>query len=147
MNQQKWDRRFLDIAAQIASWSKDPSTQCGAVIVDNQRRIVSTGYNGFPAGVADRAEWLENRDIKYRVVIHAEKNALLYAQRDLHDCTLYVYPIPPCAQCAAAIIQAGIRRIVSRAPNYDQLSRWQADFDLARMLYNDVDAEFCILED
>jgi len=133
-----WDRRFLDLAAHVAGWSKDPSTQAGAVVVDDQRRIVSTGYNGVPAGVEDRPEWLADRSIKYRVVIHAEKNALLFAQRDLHGCTLYVHPMPPCAQCAAAIIQSGIRRVVTRSPTPEQRERWGGDWDLAEVMYRDV---------
>lgn len=133
-----WDRRFLELAAHVAGWSKDPSTKCGAVIVDDQRRIVSVAYNGFPAGVEDRPEWLTDRSIKYRVVIHAEKNAILFAQRDLRGCTIYVHPMPPCAQCAAAIIQSGIRRVVTRSPTPEQRERWGGDWDLAEAMYRDA---------
>ncbi len=131
----KWDRRFLDLAALVASWSKDQSTQVGAVIVDPARRVVSTGYNGLPARIEDDPAWLADRGIKLRVVLHAEDNAINFARRDLTGCTLYVWPMPPCAQCAARIIQAGITRVVTQRPDAQQLARWGADFDLAAEMY------------
>ena len=71
----KWDKRFLDLAKHISTWSKDPSTKVGSVIVYN-RRILSTGYNGFPAGVYDDPKVYANREEKNKIVIHAEENAL-----------------------------------------------------------------------
>lgn len=130
-----WDARFMDLAAQIAGWSKDPSTGCGCVIVDPQRRIVSTGYNGFPAGIADDLKLLHDRDIKLRLTLHAERNAILFAQRDLRGCAIYVWPMPPCAQCAAAIIQAGITRVISCEPTADQRERWGKDWGLAEWAF------------
>jgi len=114
----KWDKRFLSLAQHIANWSKDPSTQVGAVIAHpSNRRIVSTGFNGFPAGVEDTAERLETREVKYEMVVHAEQNALLFAGAAAEGCTLYVTPLPPCARCAVLIIQAGIQRVVCPAPD------------------------------
>lgn len=126
-----WDQRFLDLAAHIATWSKDPSTQCGSVIVDLDRRVVSTGYNGFPRGIEDNLKLLTDRDTKLRLTIHAEQNALLFANRPVGGCTLYVHPMPPCAQCAAKIIQAGIRRVVAPDGTAEQYDRWGRDWDLA----------------
>lgn len=126
-----WDQRFLDLAAHVAGWSKDPSTKCGAVIVDPERRVVSTGYNGFPRGIEDNLKLLANRDTKLRLTIHAEQNALLFANRPVEGCTLYVHPMPPCAQCAAKIIQAGIRRVVAPDGTAEQYDRWGKDWDLA----------------
>ncbi|NJK88105.1 MAG: CMP deaminase, partial [Myxococcales bacterium] len=77
----KWDLRFIELAKHVASWSKDPSTQCGCVIVDSSRRILSTGYNGFPAGVTDVYERLHDREVKYRLVAHSEVNAICTAAR------------------------------------------------------------------
>ena len=114
----KWDKRFLGLAQYIANWSKDPSTQVGAVIAHpTNRRVVSTGFNGFPAGVEDTAERLETREVKYEMVVHAEQNALLFAGTAAEGCTLYVTPLPPCARCAVLIIQAGIQRVVCPAPD------------------------------
>lgn len=108
----KWDKRFLELARHIASWSKDPSTQVGAVIVDNNRRIVSTGFNGFPRGVEDSSERLNNREIKYEMVLHAEDNAIISATEPLVGYTIYVWPLGPCSRCAIKLIQCGITRIV-----------------------------------
>lgn len=132
-----WDARFLDLATEIAGWSKDPSTGCGALIVDQQRRLVSSGYNGPPAGIEDD-ERTRDRLTKLRLTLHAEHNAILFAQRDLKGCTIYVYPMPPCAHCAAQIIQAGITRVVASAPSDDQLERWGEDFRLAREILTEA---------
>lgn len=80
----KWDHRFLELAELVGSWSKDPSTQVGAVIVDIDNRIVSTGFNGFPRGCLDHADTLGDRDRKLLRTIHAEDNALLFARRRRH---------------------------------------------------------------
>lgn len=133
-----WDRRFLAMAAHVATWSKDPSTQCGAIIADPSHRIISQGYNGFPAGVIDSKERLHDRDVKLRMTIHAEMNALLHARQSLSGCTIYVHPMPPCAQCAAAIIQSGIRRIVATSPTEAQRNRWGSDLELASAMYDEA---------
>lgn len=134
----KWDIRFLQLAKHIAGWSKDPSTKVGSVVVDEQRHIVSTGFNGFARGIDDSDERLNNRELKYKLVIHAEKNALIHAQRDLRGCTLYIWPMPPCSQCAAAIIQSGITRIVSVRPSPEQMERWGKDILLADEMYEEA---------
>ena len=90
----KWDERFMKLAEHVASWSKDPSTKVGAVIVDEQHRIVSLGSNGFPKGIADDTR-LDDRAKKYEIVVHAEINAILFANKPVGNCTLYVYPLPP----------------------------------------------------
>ncbi len=80
---EKWDKRFLELAKHVSLWSKDPSTKTGSVIVDQKRRVVSGGYNGLPIGVEDLDERLNNREIKYKMIVHCERNALLFANRDL----------------------------------------------------------------
>jgi dCMP deaminase len=109
----KWDRRFLGLAAHIATWSKDPSTKCGAVIVRPDRTIASMGYNGFPRGVEDDPLLLENREEKYKRVVHAEMNALLFLREATDGLTLYTWPLPPCCRCAACLGQTSVRRVVS----------------------------------
>ena len=111
-NQQKWDKRFLDLAKHVAEWSKDPSTKVGSVIVRPDRTIASVGYNGFPRGTDDSPELYENRAVKYERVVHAECNAILNAKEPLDGCSCYIWPLPSCANCAATIIQAGIFRVV-----------------------------------
>jgi dCMP deaminase len=109
----KWDKRFLDLAKLVSTWSKDPSTQVGAVIIDEENRVVSLGFNGLPQDIYDDEEIYNNREEKYRKIVHAEMNAIIFAQRDLKGCTLYTYPFLPCNKCAAMVIQTGISKVVS----------------------------------
>ncbi len=136
----KWDTRFLGLAAHISAWSKDPSSQVGAVITDGNR-IVSLGYNGFAAGVADTAERLSDRNCKLNLTIHAEENAMIFAKRDLTGCTVYVTH-PPCPRCASKLIQEEVRRIVSISPSEDYLSRWADDLELSKQMYTEAGVEF-----
>lgn len=108
----KWHRRFLELAQYVATWSKDPRTKVGAVIVDDQRRIVGHGYNGFPRGVDDAAERYDTPELKYEMVVHAETNAVLNAGRSVAGCTVYV-TFFPCPRCAAYLIQAGISQVIA----------------------------------
>ncbi|MCU7945349.1 MAG: dCMP deaminase family protein, partial [Candidatus Thiodiazotropha sp. (ex Cardiolucina cf. quadrata)] len=135
----KWDTRFLGLAAYISSWSKDPSSQVGAVITDGNR-IVSLGYNGFAAGVEDKQERLGDRDCKLNLTIHAEENAMIFAKRDLSDCTVYVTH-PPCPRCASKLIQEEVGRIVYIAPSEDFLSRWSDDLKLSSEMYREAGVE------
>jgi len=111
----KWDQRALDMAALVASWSKDPSTKVGAVIMRPDKTIASVGYNGLPQGVADDGR-LEDKTWKHAVVRHAEENALAFAREPLQGYMLAVTPLHPCSRCAGAIIQAGISRVVYTMP-------------------------------
>lgn len=118
-----WDKRFLWLAENVASWSKDPSTQVGAVIVRPDRTVVSLGFNGFPRGVSDAAELYDNREVKYVRVIHAELNAILSSSESLHGHTIYS-TLYPCSRCAGAIIQAGLARVVTwKVPVNDTTAR------------------------
>lgn len=114
--QKKWDKRFLRMASEYASWSKDPSTQVGCVIVDPKtRRILSGGYNGFPRGIADTPQRLNDREKKYKLIVHAEMNAIYNATSSgvsLEGATLYCAGLPTCSQCALGVIQVGIKRVV-----------------------------------
>lgn len=135
----EWDQRFLLQAQFISQWSKDPSTKAGSVIVDANKRVISQGFNGFPRGVTDTPERLNDRTKKYPMVMHAEQNAILFAKRDLEGCTIYVYPCPPCAsKCAGPIIQSGIVRVVAPVPSPDYLSRWAQEYELAAEMFNET---------
>lgn len=139
----KWDVRFLGLAQHIAGWSKDDSTKVGAVIVTPQQRIVSTGFNGPPRGVQD--DPAIDRETKLRRTIHAEKNAVLFAQRDLAGCSIYVTH-HPCGPCAAFIAQAGIARVVVQptAGGFD--ARWAADILEARRTFEQAEIQLLIPE-
>jgi len=110
----KWDERFVRIAEEVASWSKDPGTKVGAVLV-NDKRILATGYNGFPSGISDSLERYLDREVKLAYTVHAEVNVLLNAAKNgaqTAGSTLYT-TFHPCVNCAAAVIQGGITTVVS----------------------------------
>lgn len=119
----KWDKRFLEIAEHVSTWSRDPSTKCGSAITRG-KFIVSLGFNGFPAGTSDDPEIYADRPRKLRRVAHSELNAILSAKQDLTGCTIYVHPFTPCAQCSVAIIQSGITRVVTKTPSAELVERW-----------------------
>lgn len=99
----------------VSKWSKDPSTQVGAVIVSPDKQILSTGYNGFPQNIEDKPEWYADRELKYRLIIHAEMNAILNAAKNgvnIKDSWLFVTSLPVCSNCAKHVAQAGIAAVV-----------------------------------
>jgi dCMP deaminase len=130
----KWDEYFLMLAKMAASKSKDPSTQVGAVIARPDNSIVAMGYNGFPRGVADTPERLNDRTLKYSLVVHAEMNAILSARESLQGYTLYTVPFMPCDRCFVHIIQTGISRVVFIKATDEQNERWGEAFHKVRML-------------
>lgn len=134
-----WDHRFLTLAEHVGRWSKDPSTKVGAVIVRPDRTIASLGYNGFPRGVKDV---YQDREDKLLRTVHAEMNAILSAREPLHGCTIYVSPLFPCANCAAAIIQAGIKTVIARMGQPRE--EWAKSFNTARGMFREAFVEFDI---
>lgn len=134
----KWNLRMLSLAQHISTWSKDPSTQVGAVITDENNRIISVGYNGFPKKVKDTGERYNNREEKYKFVVHAEMNAIVFAKTDLKDTILYTYPFQPCATCTGIIIQAGISSIVSLPPTAEMLERWGDSFKFSSAMLTEA---------
>lgn len=131
-----WDLRFLRIAHEVSSWSRDPGTKVGCVLV-LEKRILSVGFNGFPQNLSDSLELYEDRQYKLAVTVHAEANAILNAAKNgakTQSCTAYV-TFPPCSQCAAALIQAGVTMVICPDPA-NAPERWRASFKLANeMLY------------
>lgn len=137
----KWDQRFLDMAEEVASWSKDPSTKVGAVIVRPDMTVSGVGFNGFPRGMCDHDELYADRETKYSRTIHAEVNAILNSS-ETEGCTLYV-TLPPCTHCACIIIQSGIERVVCIPPSLDVLARWGDEFNKSKGFFDEVEIEFC----
>jgi dCMP deaminase len=131
----KWDERFIRMAEHISTWSRDPSTQVGSVIVRPDKTIASLGFNGLPRHIADTPARLHDRDLKMKIIIHAETNSILNAREPLAGFTIYVFPFHPCSACAAAIIQAGIKRVVCPV---NDCPRWAANFELARMMFSEA---------
>jgi len=142
----KWFKRFVELAEHISSWSKDPSTKVGAVIFDDDKRIVSVGYNGFPKNVYDDPEKYANRDVKYKMVIHAEMNSILFAQKDLKGCSIATWPFLSCANCTSSIIQSGIKRIVSPKLPENLVERWGASCEISLKMYQEAGIEVVLLD-
>ena len=120
-----WDEYFMSIALLSAKRSKDPNTKVGACIVSSDHKVLSLGYNGMPTGVDDnKIPWKSHKDTtsflesKYPYVCHAELNAILNSNHDLKGSTCYV-TLFPCNECAKAIIQSGIKKIVYESDKYD----------------------------
>ena len=114
-NKKKWDARFMKVAQYTATWSKDPSTKVGALLV-SARRPLASGFNGFPKGHPDDPELYADREYKYQHIVHAEINALDQAihfcsARVIRGSTMYLN-FPPCPDCVRAMAVHGIARVV-----------------------------------
>jgi dCMP deaminase len=129
--------------AALSNWrssfprSKDPSTKVGAVLVRPDRTIAAVGFNGFARGVVDHEERYADRPTKYEMVVHAELNALLNARESVAGHTLYVTPLPPCSQCAAAIVQQGLKRVVI-AMKKDLPLVWADKWKTSKTMFNEA---------
>ena len=134
----KWAKRFSQMAQLVASWSKDPSTQVGAVITEDNR-IVSLGFNGYPHGISDSADQ-DDRDMKLLKTLHAEENAILFAKRDLTGCEIWVTHFP-CPNCAAKIIQTGIKTVSCPEQSDDFLSRWGDKIKISADMFKEADVK------
>lgn len=139
-----WDKHFLDVARLVALRSKDPSTKTGCVITQDNR-IVATGYNGFPQGVTDNPERYADRELKYRLIVHCDTNAIYQAARSsvsLLGATMYLTG-PPCNECSKGIIQSGIIRVVWPADNPFEndpatMARWKDSIDASFLMLREA---------
>lgn len=139
----KWHQRFYKLALEISSWSKD-STKVGAVIVTPQKRVVSTGYNGEPYGASDSPS-REAPALKYLYREHAERNAIYNAAAigvSIFGASLYSTKFP-CADCARAIVQAGLARVVCPAPTPSKT--WAKSQQAAKTILQECSVEILIL--
>lgn len=145
----RWDNHFLELAIHHARMSKDPSTRVGAIIIGQDREIISAGFNGFPRGIADTPERLNDRDTKLKLIVHGEMNAILAAAKNgirLNGCTLYlaatdntgaIWGGPPCTRCTVELIQSGILEVVSH-PFKSAPSRWLDDIMTSKKLLEEA---------
>jgi dCMP deaminase len=132
----KWDKRFCKLAKFVSKWSKDPNAKVGAVVFSKRGGDISIGYNGFPMGVEDSAERLDDQEIKLEIVVHAEENALIAAGSRTAGSTIYVWGKPVCARCAGSIIQAGVKRVVALSPNSGEPgSKWRRSGEIAHQMF------------
>lgn len=137
----KWDQKFMTIAELIATWSKDPSTKVGCVIVDLDHNQLAGGYNGFPRNVVDDFR-LEQRELKLRIIVHAEANAISSAARNGHSLknSIAYITLPPCAQCAALLIQTGVSKVVFKSGHTP--SKWEWDWSLAKQIFDEAGVSY-----
>lgn len=136
----KWSLNFLSLAKEISTWSKDPSTKIGAVAVGTHRRILATGYNGFPRGIEDTKERLENKELKYSYIVHGEMNCIYNATLNgvsLDGADLYVHGLPVCADCAKGIIQVGIKRVFMCYPE-PLPEKWEKSFLMTKAMFDEA---------
>ena len=129
---EKWDLRFLELAKLVSTWSKDPSTQTGAVIVRPDLSVCSVGFNGFPKNMPDNPEWYAKREEKYSRIIHCEVNAFIHARESIENCTLYTYPFACCDRCVVQMLQAGIGRFVFPKCPLHLLERWEKALEISK---------------
>ena len=131
----------MKLAREISTWSLDPSTKIGAVIVNDERRILATGYNGFPRGIADTQERLNDREQKYPRIVHAELNVLmnaLYSGVSVKDATLYVWGLPVCSECTKSVIQSCIKRVVITYPDLAP-EKWQCQWkEMSKPMFDEA---------
>jgi dCMP deaminase len=137
----KWDKRFLDLAKTVGTWSKDPSTGVGAIIVDELRRVRGVGFNGFARGIKDSHDLLEDRHAKLNRMVHAEINAVLNSSTNIDGCTIYL-TIPPCNMCTNFLIQAGVKRIIWLKPSKELIERWGESWALSYSLLQEANIEY-----
>ena len=134
----KWDARWLEMAGIVSTWSKDPSTQIGAIAVKD-KRLVSTGYNGFPRNIEDLDERWNNREEKYKYVVHAEMNCIYnanYHNQSLKGSTMYIVGLPVCHECSKGIIQAGVVRVVAKYK--DAPLKWSKSTEITTKMFKEA---------
>jgi len=148
----KWHKRFMEVAMLISTWSKDRSTKTGAVVIGEDREIRSTGYNGFVRGVDDDVNERHERPTKYDFFEHAERNAIYNACLcgvSLKGCILYATH-PPCVNCARAIIQSGIKTIVTNKleerKDIKGQETWRDHLSHSEQMFKEANIEYIILE-
>jgi dCMP deaminase len=143
----KWTARFMELAKLVASWSKDTNRKVGAIIVDQNKVVLSMGYNGFPRNVDDTIQERYEKPSKYYFTEHAERNALYHATRigvPLKNTTIYITDFP-CADCARGIIQNGIVEIITLKPDFKHL-KWGESWKAAAEMFHEakVKITYCL---
>lgn len=139
----KWDKRYLALAEQVSTWSKDPSRQIGAVAVGSKGQVLAQGFNGFPRGIQDNHSRYHDREFKYKLVVHAEMNVIYNATYNgvsLNDSTLYVHGLPVCSDCAKGIIQVGIKRVVM--PTQEVPDHWKESWEFTQSMFKEAGVNY-----
>lgn len=143
----KWNKRYAELAKQVASWSKDPSRKIGAVAVGDKGQLLAQGYNGFPRGIKDTEERLNNREEKYKYVVHAEMNVIYNASHSgvsLDGADLYVYGLPICSECAKGIIQVGIKQVFILTEE-EIPPMWVESWERTRLMFKEAGIKYHLM--
>ena len=143
--EKKWDIRYIELAYKVSEWSKDPSTKIGCVVVGNKGQVLAQGYNGFPRGIEDSEERLDNRETKLKYVVHGEMNAIYnacYNGTSLEGSTMYVTGLPTCSDCAKGVIQVGIKRVVWPKELENVEERWKESIKLTMSMFDEAGVKY-----
>lgn len=144
----EWHKRYLKLAYEVASWSKDPSKQIGAVAVGSKGQVLAQGYNGFPRGIRHSSKRLNDRDLKYKYVVHAEMNLIYnasYNGTSLDGSTVYVTGLPVCSECAKGLIQVGVQQVIMPAMN-DVPETWKTSFEFTKELFEEASVTYQFID-
>lgn len=142
-----WDHRFLDLARQVSTWSKDPSSKIGAVAIGSKGQVLAQGYNGFPRGIDDDPYRYEDKETKYKYVVHAEMNVIYNASYNgvsLDGATLYVWGLPVCSDCAKGIVQVGIKRVIM--PIMEIPDKWWKSFQITQDIFEEAGVQWMAID-
>ena len=143
--EKKWDVRYIELAYKVSEWSKDPSTKIGCVVVGDKGQVLAQGYNGFPRGIEDSEERLDNRETKLKYVVHGEMNAIYnacYNGISLEGSTMYVTGLPTCSDCAKGVIQVGIKRVVWPKELENVEDRWKESIELTMSMFDEAGVKY-----
>jgi dCMP deaminase len=141
--QHKWDLRYLQLAKTIASWSKDPSSQIGAIAVGAKGQVLAQGYNGFPRGMVDSPQHYKNKTVKYARIVHAEMNMIFNASFNggcLNGSSVYVSGLPTCSDCAKGLIQVGVKELIM--PQQKIEDRWYDSWQRSKEYYKEAGLKY-----
>lgn len=136
----EWHQRYLGLAREVSTWSKDPSRKIGAIAVGNKGQVLAQGYNGFPRGIRHSQKRLKDRELKYKYVVHAEMNLIYNATYNgvsLHDSVVYVTGLPVCSECAKGLIQVGVDQVIM-PESLDIPENWNESFKFTEELFEEA---------
>ena len=143
----KWDIRYLNLAKEVSTWSKDPSSKIGAVAIGSKGQVLAQGYNGFPRGIDDSSTRMDVKETKYKYVVHAEQNVIYNATYNgvsLDGSTLYVWGLPVCSDCAKGVIQVGIKRVLMPIDKYP--TRWVESFAQTSLMFDEAGVDYGFIQ-
>ena len=135
-----WVERYLQLAKHISSWSKDPSRKIGAVAIGSKGQVLAQGYNGFPRGMLDNEVRYDDRETKYKYVVHAEMNVIYnasYSGISLDGSSFFVYGLPVCSECTKGIIQVGAKEVFILTEEVIP-EIWDESFKLSKSMLNEA---------